>query len=265
MDSVNKTLYIPLYGKSLVSKKNIILKDIKAEEVWDMQTIELNKKSKSKWLAYYMAMRAKVFDEWVKDRLLKNPNAIVLHLGCGLDGRIERINADAKWYDVDFEGVINERKKYYAENKNYKMLSSDITDVEFLDKIENFDSAIVIMEGVSMYIENQKLLTLIKSLKNKFAKLSILVDCYTPFAVKMSKIKNPVKEVGVRKVFGIENSTYLEKAGVNFVTEREITPLSLINELKGFERFFFKRVYGGKISKKLYKLYEYKESSYVAR
>ena len=35
MDSVNKTLYIPLYGKSFVSKKNIILKDTKAEQIWD--------------------------------------------------------------------------------------------------------------------------------------------------------------------------------------------------------------------------------------
>ena len=86
----------------------------------------------------------------------------------------------------------------------------------------------------------------------------MLIDCYTPFAVKMSKIKNPVKDVGVRKVFGIESSTYLEKAGIAFVKEREITPLSLIDELKRFEKFIFKGVYAGKISKKLYKLYEFK-------
>ena len=34
MDHVNKTLYIPLYGKSYVSKKGIILHDEKAEEIW---------------------------------------------------------------------------------------------------------------------------------------------------------------------------------------------------------------------------------------
>ena len=34
MNGVNKTLYIPLYGKSYVSKKGIILKDTKAEEIW---------------------------------------------------------------------------------------------------------------------------------------------------------------------------------------------------------------------------------------
>lgn len=46
MDSVNKTLYIPLYGKSHVSKKHIIIKDIKAEEIWETAGFSLNGKSK---------------------------------------------------------------------------------------------------------------------------------------------------------------------------------------------------------------------------
>ena len=31
MDSVNKTLYIPLYGKALVSRKDLFLHDPRAE------------------------------------------------------------------------------------------------------------------------------------------------------------------------------------------------------------------------------------------
>lgn len=33
MKNESKTLYIPLYGKALVSGKNIILRDKKAEEI----------------------------------------------------------------------------------------------------------------------------------------------------------------------------------------------------------------------------------------
>ena len=33
MDSVNKTLYIPLYGKAYVSQRGILLRDPKAEEI----------------------------------------------------------------------------------------------------------------------------------------------------------------------------------------------------------------------------------------
>ena len=69
MDGVNKTLYIPLYGKSLVSKKGVILKDTRAEEIWEKEHFQLKGKSKSKWLAYFMAMRARVFDDWLTGQI----------------------------------------------------------------------------------------------------------------------------------------------------------------------------------------------------
>lgn len=111
MNNVNKTLYIPLYGKAFVSKKNIILQDKKAEEIWAKEGFELKGKSKSKWLAYYMAMRAAIYDEWVRQELKNNPNAIVLHIGCGMDSRVERVSVqNTKWYDIDFPDVIEERR-----------------------------------------------------------------------------------------------------------------------------------------------------------
>ena len=57
MNNVNKTLYIPLYGKSFVSKKGLFLNDKKAEEMWEAEGFKLRGKSKSKWLAYYIAAR----------------------------------------------------------------------------------------------------------------------------------------------------------------------------------------------------------------
>ena len=62
MNSVNKTLYIPLYGKAYVSRKGLFLEDKKAEEIWNAEGFMLRGKAKSKWLAYYMGIRAAVFD-----------------------------------------------------------------------------------------------------------------------------------------------------------------------------------------------------------
>ena len=47
MNGVNKTLYIPLYGKAYVSKKGIFLDDIKAEQIWEAEAFPLKGKSKS--------------------------------------------------------------------------------------------------------------------------------------------------------------------------------------------------------------------------
>lgn len=70
MNNVNKTLYIPLYGKAQVSRKGIILHDKKAEEIWEREQFPLKGKSKSRWLSYFMAMRARVFDDWTTEKLL---------------------------------------------------------------------------------------------------------------------------------------------------------------------------------------------------
>ena len=258
MNSINKTMYIPLYGKALVSKKGIILQDKKAEEIWDKVQFPLKGKSKSKWLAYYMGMRSAVFDKWLGNQLDNYPNAVVLHLGCGLDSRILRVANDTMWYDVDFADVITERKLHYQETDMYYMVASDLADTAFVDSMPKAEHVIVVMEGVSMYLTNEQLQQLLAKLCNHFEKLSLLVDCYTPFAAKMSKIKNPVKDVGVNKVYGVKNAQELEcGTGLTFVAEHNITPSHLIDHLKGGEKFVFKTLYAGKTSKKLYKLYEY--------
>ena len=50
MNEVNKTLFIPLYGKSKVSKEKIILDDPMAEKIWAEEGFELSGKSKSNGL-----------------------------------------------------------------------------------------------------------------------------------------------------------------------------------------------------------------------
>lgn len=129
MDSVNRTLYIPLYGKAAVSKQGVLLHDPKAEEIWARAGFPLKGKAKSKWLAYYMGMRAAVFDRWLAEKMAEMPTAVVIHIGCGLDSRICRVGTGGhSWYDVDFPEVIGERGKYYGETEAYHMLGSDVRE-----------------------------------------------------------------------------------------------------------------------------------------
>ena len=258
MDSVNKTLYIPLYGKSFVSKKNIILKDTKAEEIWDKVNFKLKRKSKSKYLAYFLAMRSASFDLWVKEKMEENYDVIILHLGCGLDSRVLRINdSNHLWYDVDFESVINERKKYYEESDTYKMISSDIRNKEFLNFIPKDKDVIAIIEGVSMYLDTPSLKVLVSSLDTHFNKVYLMMDVYSNLASKLSKYKNPVTEVGVNKVYGLDDPTLVESENVKFIKEVDITSSRYIEELEGIEKKLFNKLYAGKFAKKLYRMYNY--------
>ena len=258
MNNVNKTLYIPLYGKALVSKKGIIINDSKAEEIWNKVGFELKRKSKSKWLAYYMSMRASVFDNWVKEKLSENKNVLVLHIGCGLDSRVERINAkNILWYDIDFEDVISERKKYYKENEHYNMSTGDAKNPEWIYNLPKNADAIVILEGISMYLKISEMEILLKSISNHFNSSYILIDYYTTLSAKISKYKNPINDVGVTTVYGIDDPTILNSNNITFIKEHSITPTEMINQLTGLEKTIFKLLYAGKLSKKMYRLYEY--------
>ncbi len=283
MDGVNKTLYIPLYGKAKVSKKNIILKDPTAEHIWAQESFPLKGKSKSKWLAYYMGMRAWVFDVWLREMMRKYPEATVLHIGCGMDSRIHRVGNHREvelelqeqagfkskqcWYDIDFEDVIKERKKYYEETDTYHMLASDARNTAYLSEISG-TQAIVVMEGISMYLKPEELEKLMADLSRRFTSVHILMDCYTTKAAKVSKYKNPINDVGVTLVYGLDEPTKLsenvrgmsqESDSFKFIKEHTMTPEEKINELKGLEKYIFRRLFASKFSKSLYRMYEFEK------
>lgn len=263
MNNVNKTLYIPLYGKAYVSRKGIILHDNKAESIWESESFELKGKSKSRWLAYYMGMRTAVFDNWLKAQMESDTGAIILHIGCGMDSRICRVGDNGhSWYDVDFPEVIAERKRYYEESDTYHMIESDARDNAWIEKLPKDKNAIVVMEGVSMYFQPDELKGLLGALTAQFSKVNLLIDCYTTFAAKASKYKNPINDVGVTKVYGIDEPKELEEGtGLAFVKVHIMTPDYLIEELQGMERSIFRKLYGGKIARKMYRLYEYEKEN----
>lgn len=260
MNSVNKTLYIPLYGKAYVSKKGILLDDKKAEEIWEAEGFNLKGKSKSKWLAYYMGIRSAVFDNWLKQQMFDKKDAVIVHIGCGMDSRVLRVETlNHKWYDVDFLEVIEERKKYYSESADYSMIAGDVRDSKWLADIPERNCAIVVMEGVSMYLTTGELQESFANLCAHFDHVSLLMDCYTVLAAKMSKYKNPINDVGVTQVYGIDNPGLLGNDEFSFVKEHTMIPPHFIDELRGVEKHVFRKLYAGSFSKKMYRLYEYKK------
>lgn len=258
MNDVNKTLYIPLYGKSKVSKQGIILKDAMAEKIWDKESFKIKGKSKSKWLSYNMAMRARIFDDWVKSMLEQDKDALILHIGCGLDSRCIRINEPyTNWIDGDFPDVIEIRKKYYEESENYHMICFDACKSEQVKDLSDSNRAVVILEGISMYLKNEQLNALFKALSEKYESLNILMDVYTVWGAKASKYKNPINDVGVTTVWGIDDmQKVLADTEIICKEEHPLTPDYLVKELKLSEQLFFKTVFSKGIYRKIYRLYE---------
>ncbi len=260
MDNVNKTLYIPLYGKAFVSRKGILLHDPKAELIWQQEGFALKGKSRSKWLAYYMGMRSAVFDKWLTAQMEQDEEAVILHIGCGMDSRVERVGTHGhQWYDMDFPDVIQERQKYYQEDAHYHMAACDVRTDGWIQALPSGKRAIVVLEGVSMYFQRAELQQLLTAFSSHFTSVKLLMDCYTEKAARISKYKNPINDVGVTVVYGVDDPAVLEAdTGFVFCEEHEMTPACLIQELHGMERVTFQTVFGGRFSKSMYRMYEYR-------
>jgi O-methyltransferase involved in polyketide biosynthesis len=119
------------------------------------------------------------------------------------------------------------------------------------------------MEGVSMYLSPKERAALFERLGGRFDRVLLLMDCYTEWAARLSKRRNPVHGLGVGEVFGVDDPRSLEKGGIVFSEEKSMTPPKYVAELRGMERHVFRRLYAGKISRQLYRLFEYRKDGAV--
>ena len=83
------------------------------------------------------------------------------------------------------------------------------------------------------------------------------MDIYTEFGAKASKYRNPVNDVGVTKLYGIDSmEEVIGGLGLHAVREHSFTPPALVNELKPVDRTFFKVLFTGRLYGKIYRLME---------
>ncbi len=148
-----QTLAIPLYAKALdFRSKHPILNDRRASEIVDQLDFDFG--AISPRLGHLLVIRARQLDEWIREFLGRESDAVVLNLGCGLDSRIARIAppSTVAWFDIDFPEVIELRRAFFAEGKGYRMIGASITQPEWLEEIPRHRSVIAVADGVLVYI-----------------------------------------------------------------------------------------------------------------
>ncbi|MBE6799155.1 MAG: hypothetical protein E7525_05210 [Ruminococcaceae bacterium] len=110
-----------------------------------------------------------------------------------------------------------------------------------------------------MYLTSKEVHELTENLCAHFEQIVFLMDCYTVLAAKLSKYKNPINDVGVTEVYGIDNPELFQHGEFVYVKEHVMTPQKYIDELTGIEKYIFGKLYAGSFSKKLYRLFEYRK------
>ena len=192
--SVEWTNLVTLYLRAYESRSpRPILGDTAAAEAvdridYDFKRIHRNSLPASN--QYLVVLRAKQLDDWCADFLARHPDAVVVHLGCGLDGRVFRLDVPESvlWFDLDQPGVIELRRRLYDETERYRMIGASVTDPQWLEEIPTGHPTLVIAEGLLMYIEGDEVRALFDRLTDRFDHGELLFDTLPPIAPRVSKI-----------------------------------------------------------------------------
>lgn len=150
---------------------------------------------------FLVALRAKQLDDWATDFLDRNPDAVVLHLGCGLDTRYLRLQPPARvrWFDVDVPQVISLRRQLYDDTDGYRMIGSSVTDPRWLDQIPAGRHGLIVAEGLLMYLSEGEIRDLLQRLLDRFDHGELLADLGAWWGPRLSKmITSGITKSGTR-------------------------------------------------------------------
>lgn len=143
-------------------------------------------------------VRTAQYDIWARRFLAAHPRCTVVHLGCGLDARVFRIDPgpDVQWYDVDYPEVIALREKVYPSRPNYHLTATSATDPSWLDAIPADRPVLFIAEGISMYLTEEQGIDLLRRVVGRFPSGEVQIDFFNWLAIKSQKSQALVRRSG---------------------------------------------------------------------
>lgn len=214
---ISETLLIPLYARARERYQvPPLLTDKIAVELienidYDFQKFELSPVS-----MIGVVLRAAYFDAIVGQFISHYANPIVVHLGYGLDTRLQRLGPLAKkghFYQIDIDEVIKLREQLLPPLKNETYISSSMFDSQWMDELKqqhptaNF---MFIIEGVLMYFKKRYNQRLFKNIASRFPQAEIHFDVLSQWMSSHTYLHDAVRFTGAQFKFGIDNDQMIE-------------------------------------------------------
>jgi O-methyltransferase involved in polyketide biosynthesis len=221
LSGVAETLLIPLYVRAIESQRpDALLKDEKAVALvrqmdYDLSRIKQIKMDEDDKVA--IVLRNREFDRYARDFLARCPEAVVVHIGCGLDSRFERAdNGQVEWYDLDLPQVMELRRELIgSEGARYHLLACSVFDSAWLNTVSVHRQRpfLFLVEGVLMYFEEAQVKSLVLTLRDHFPGAELVCDAFSPFIVWMNNLRLARTKIGARYYWGLKRGQDVEKWG----------------------------------------------------
>lgn len=239
-----ETLLIPLYAKA---QPNPVLSDEKARQILDGIAYDFSRLKIPQKTVMTLCIRAKQLDDYARQFISAHPDALILHLGRGLDSRCLRAQPapqpETLWFDLDLPDVIDLRRKFYPETENYRMIASSVTNLAWLEQIPNTTRpTIVIAEGLLMYLREEDVRMLILRLHERFPGCGLVFDAFSRMTVQRVHAHPSLQKTGAEVHWGIDDPHEIEgwADGIRLKEEWFFSQSPDIGKLGWFYCFMFR-------------------------
>ncbi len=230
LSGVTETLLIVLAIRAFESQRpDALIKDERAEVLVRQMDQDFLRGKLAKIEDYSQVatiLRSREFDCHARDFLARHPEAVVVHIGCGLDTRFERVdNGQVEWYDLDLPEVIELRRKLIGgERARYHLLGCSVLDSAWLNEMSAHRQRpfLFLAEGVLMYLEEAQVKSLVLTLKEHFSGAELVFDGFSPFLSWANNLRVTLTKVGARSHWALKDGKDLERwsDGIRLLDER---------------------------------------------
>lgn len=203
-----QTMLTTLYLKALDADfERPVLGDVYAKHAVDRLDYDWREIGVPARWAPLITVRTAQYDMWARQFLAVHEHAAVVHLGCGLDSRVFRVDPppSVEWYDIDFPGVIALREKIFPTRSGYHLIAASATDPWWLDRIPADRPLLLLAEGISMYLREHEGVALLRRVVERFPSGELQIDFYNRLAIRSQKRHTLVRRSGSALYWAVDS------------------------------------------------------------
>jgi O-methyltransferase involved in polyketide biosynthesis len=214
LDGVMETLLITLYIRAKDAMSDMpVINDKKAVEM--VKAIDYDfSKFDSGWMSYYGVLaRAKIMDQEAKKFIDKNPDCVIVSVGCGLDTRFSRVdNGKITWHNLDFPEVIQQRALFFEETSRVKNIAKSALDPTWPSDVKtNGKELLIISEGMLMYLKENEIKDFLEILTKGFESFQAQFDMIYKMLVNMGNKHDTLKKTNAQFKWGVKDGSEIVK------------------------------------------------------
>jgi len=218
LSGVSKTLLMTLYARARETERaDAMIKDNLAVQMVERIDCDFSSLKIQRHDEIAIIMRMRKFDRHVRDFLSRNPDGVVVHIGCGLDTRFERVdNGHVESFDLDVPDVALLRQSLIETCcTRYHLLAASVFEDGWMEEVERFQPGpfMFLAEGVFPYFEEVQIRSLFLKLRDHFPGCELASDAHTAFVIWADNLQLSFSGVQARLHWRLKNPRDVESWG----------------------------------------------------